>query len=72
MDRDSLVRLNMSLGINHAIIEDTLLFVAIGASFFWVLMPRMIAAALAVWGFILIRFVMGTFYKFPWSGGHIR
>jgi len=72
MDRDSLVRLNMSLGINHAIIEDTLLFVAIGASFFWILVPRMLAAALAVWGFILIRLIMGTFYKFPWSGGHIR
>jgi spore maturation protein SpmB len=49
VDKDSLVRLNLSLGISHALIEDTLLFVAIGASLFWVLIPRMVAAALMVW-----------------------
>jgi hypothetical protein len=49
VDKDSLVRLNLSLGISHALVEDTLLFVAIGASFFWVLVPRMVAAALLVW-----------------------
>lgn len=49
MDKDSLVRLNLSLGISHALIEDTILFVAIGASLFWVLIPRVVAAALMVW-----------------------
>ena len=49
VDKDSLVRLNLSLGISHSLIEDTLLFVAIGASLFWVLIPRMIAAAVMVW-----------------------
>ncbi len=49
VDKDSLVRLNLSLGISHSLIEDTLLFVAIGASLFWVLIPRMAAAAAMVW-----------------------
>jgi hypothetical protein len=53
VDKDSLVRLNLSLGISHSLIEDTLLFVAIGASLFWVLIPRMVAAAVMVWIYAL-------------------
>jgi spore maturation protein SpmB len=49
MDRDSLLRLNISLGICHSLVEDTLLFMAVGGSLFWLLAPRMAAAALAVW-----------------------
>ena len=60
MDRDALVRLNMSLGINHSIIEDTLLFVAIGAGLLWILLPRIVAAAAAVWLYVIIRDVMGN------------
>ena len=55
VDKDSLVRLNLSLGISHSLIEDTLLFVAIGASLFWVLIPRMVAAAVMVWIYVLMR-----------------
>lgn len=55
VDKDSLVRLNLSLGISHSLIEDTLLFVAIGASLFWVLIPRMVAAAVMVWIYALAR-----------------
>ncbi len=55
VDKDSLVRLNLSLGISHSLIEDTLLFVAIGASLFWVLIPRMVAAAVMVWIYALMR-----------------
>jgi len=55
VDKDALVRLNLSLGISHSLIEDTILFVAIGASLFWVLVPRMAAAALMVWGYVLMK-----------------
>jgi hypothetical protein len=55
VDKDSMVRLNLSLGISHSLIEDTLLFVAIGASLFWVLIPRMVAAAVMVWIYALAR-----------------
>lgn len=54
VDRDALVRLNLSLGISHSLIEDTLLFVAIGAPLFWVLVPRMAAAAAVVWAYALV------------------
>lgn len=55
MDSDALIRLNMSLGINHSIIEDSLLFVAIGAGLFWVVVPRIVAAAVVVWVYVLLR-----------------
>jgi len=55
LDRDTLLRLNISLGISHSLIEDTLLFVAIGASLPGVLIPRMIAAALCVWLFVALK-----------------
>ena len=37
------------LGLAHALIEDTLLFVALGAALFWVLVPRVAAACLLTW-----------------------
>jgi hypothetical protein len=37
------------LGLAHALIEDTLLFVALGASLFWVFVPRVAAACLLTW-----------------------
>ena len=58
LDQDALTRLNLSLGISHSLIEDSFLFVAIGASLFWVLVPRVIAAAVVVWVFVLARSYM--------------
>lgn len=40
--------LHVSIGISHSLLEDTLLFMAIGASPFWILLPRPVAAAAAV------------------------
>ena len=40
--------LHVSIGISHALVEDTLLFMAIGANPLWVLLPRPLAAAVAV------------------------
>lgn len=40
--------LHLSIGISHALVEDTLLFVAIGAHPLWILLPRPFAAAVAV------------------------
>ena len=40
--------LHVSIAISHSLLEDTLLFLAIGASLPWILIPRPIAAALAV------------------------
>jgi len=42
--------LNHHIAISHALLEDTLLFVAIGVSAFWITVPRLAAATLVVWG----------------------
>ncbi|MDD5309327.1 MAG: hypothetical protein PHU25_18585 [Deltaproteobacteria bacterium] len=50
ISRDEVDLLNRSIAVCHSLLEDTLLFVAVGASAFWITVPRVVAAALAVWG----------------------
>lgn len=40
--------LNVSIAVCHSVLEDTALFVAVGASLLWILVPRFLAAALVV------------------------
>jgi hypothetical protein len=44
-----LTKLHLSISINHSIVEDPLLFMAAGVGAFWVFVPRLCAAILAVW-----------------------
>lgn len=46
--------LNYHIAINHSMLEDTLLFVAIGVSAGWIMIPRIILAFLVVWTIKLI------------------
>jgi hypothetical protein len=48
LTRDELEGLHLSVGINHAIIEDPSLFLALGLGAFWLWVPRLVAAILAV------------------------
>lgn len=41
--------LNHHVSISHSILEDTLVFVAVGAPLLWISVPRIILAVLAVW-----------------------
>jgi hypothetical protein len=41
-------KLHLSIGINHSFIEDPILFMALGVSFFWAWVPRLLAAILSV------------------------
>jgi spore maturation protein SpmB len=41
--------LNSHIAVSHSLLEDTLLFVAVGASIFWITVPRIILAAMVVW-----------------------
>jgi Fe2+ transport system protein B len=43
-------RLNYHIAINHSLLEDTLLFVAIGVPAGWIIAPRFILAFIVVWG----------------------
>ena len=41
--------LNYHLAVNHSMLEDTIIFVAIGIPALWILIPRLIFAAATVW-----------------------
>jgi hypothetical protein len=56
LSRRDLVKLHLSISINHSVIEDPLLFMATGIGAFWLFVPRLVFAILAVrvlslWGF---------------------
>lgn len=40
--------LHTSIGISHSLFEDTVILAALGASLFWIIVPRILIAALAV------------------------
>ncbi|WP_320044547.1 iron transporter [uncultured Desulfobacter sp.] len=48
-DPKSLTRLNLSTGVNHAMIEDPSLFLPLGLPALWLWVPRLVAAMVAVW-----------------------
>lgn len=52
--REELQRLHLSIGINHAMIEDPLLFLPLGIGAFWVWVPRLVAAVVAVYFYNLL------------------
>jgi len=43
--------LNRHVGVCHSLLEDTLLYVAIGVPALWITVPRVVLAAVAVWGY---------------------
>lgn len=42
-------KLQISIGINHSMIEDPLLFLPLGINPFWLWVPRLVAAVAAVY-----------------------
>ena len=52
-----LERLHLSIGINHAMIEDPAMFLSLGVHPFWLWVPRLVAALVAVHLLRLLRFV---------------
>ena len=48
LTREELERLHLSIGINHAIVEDPTLFLALGLGAFWLWIPRLLAAIISV------------------------
>ena len=40
---------NHHLGVSHSLLEDTMLFVAMGISFWWIFFTRLVLAMIAVW-----------------------
>ncbi len=48
-EREDLTRLHLSIGINHAMIEDPALFLPLGLPAVWLWIPRLAAAIIATW-----------------------
>ncbi|SMC54799.1 hypothetical protein SAMN02746065_10436 [Desulfocicer vacuolatum DSM 3385] len=56
-DRDDLNRLHLSIGINHAMIEDPALFLPLGIFPFWLWVPRLVAAIMAIYLLHIVNFI---------------
>jgi len=52
-DRQELEKLQISIGINHSMVEDPALFLTLGLNAFWLWVPRLLTAILAVHLFAL-------------------
>ena len=48
LSKDELETLHLSIGINHSMIEDPILFLSLGLSAFWLWVPRLVTAVIAV------------------------
>ncbi|MDH4270128.1 MAG: iron transporter, partial [Dehalococcoidia bacterium] len=48
LTKEELEHVQISLGINHSIVEETGLFLALGVNPLWLLIPRFVAAVIAV------------------------
>lgn len=57
-DPKEINRVNQHIAINHSLLEDTTLFVIIGVSWYYIVVPRLIFAIIIVWG---IRFINATY-----------
>ncbi|MDO9152439.1 MAG: nucleoside recognition domain-containing protein [Paludibacter sp.] len=55
ISRENANLLNYHIAINHSMLEDTLLFVAIGVSAGWIMLPRLIIAFVIVW---IVRLIL--------------
>ena len=49
LTKEELEHLHISIGINHSMVEDPALFMALGLNGFWLLVPRFIMAIIVVW-----------------------
>lgn len=48
-EKEDLTRLHLSIGVNHAMIEDPALFLPLGLPVFWLWIPRLVAAIISAW-----------------------
>ena len=55
LSKDELERLHISIGINHSMIEDPVLFLSLGLGIFWMCVPRLAAAIIAVQLFVIFK-----------------
>ncbi|MAE10552.1 MAG: iron transporter [Dehalococcoidales bacterium] len=64
LTKDEMERLHISAGINHAMVEDPALFLALGLNAFWLWVPKFVMAIVAVQSYRLIRLINGKVLNF--------
>jgi hypothetical protein len=57
LTKEELESLHISIGINHAMVEDPALFAILGLNAFWLWVPRIIIAIVAVQGYRIIKYI---------------
>lgn len=62
LTRDEANLVNHHLGVSHSLLEDTMLFVAMGISFWWLFLTRLILAMVAVWAMRLYTHIRQANY----------
>jgi hypothetical protein len=59
LTRSELERLHISIGVNHSMVEDPALYMALGLNGFWLIVPKLIMAITCAQIYRVIEFVMG-------------
>jgi len=62
-DKEALIKLHLSIGVNHAMIEDPVLFLPLGIPPFWLWIPRLIAAVAVTYLFSAFSFARRLYAK---------
>ena len=58
-NKEDLIKLHLSIGVNHAMIEDPALFLPLGLPPFWLWIPRLVAAMLSAWIYSVFLILKG-------------
>ncbi len=61
MTREELERLHISIGINHAMVEDPVLFLALGLNPLWLWVPKLVMAIIAVQTYRALQYLKSKF-----------
>ncbi len=59
LSKDELECLNISIGINHSMVEDPALYLALGLNAFWLWIPRLVTAIVAVQAYRAVKYLKG-------------
>ncbi|MDD5590522.1 MAG: hypothetical protein PHY18_01165 [Dehalococcoidales bacterium] len=63
LSKGELEDLHISIGINHSMIEDPALYLALGLNAFWLWIPRLVIAIVAVQVFRVVRYLKGKYLQ---------
>ena len=62
LTKEELERLHISVGINHAMVEDPALFLALGLNAFWLWVPKLVMAIIAVQAYRAIQYLQNKLF----------